>query len=280
MSHFAVMVAGQDIEELLAPYDENLETEPYLKGEVDDFSSFREHYLKIYPEDSELSDILLYEKYGEDWNSNTWKCEDGKWIEYSTYNPDSKWDWWKVGGRWSGFLKKKGSLLRVDSCLKGEVDVEGMRNETEVKKLAIYDIVHEVLSGLDLTKHISWSTFLEKKSVGVLTIDEARDTYHNQEAVKKFSEFGRSEAGRRIVGWGSEIEPFLVSREEYAQRARENAVPVFAFLDENGWHEKGDMGWWGMVSNEKPDAVWNKTFMTLFEAISDNELVTIVDCHI
>ena len=26
---------------------------------------------------------------------------------YSTYNPNSKWDWYQVGGRWSGMLKTK-----------------------------------------------------------------------------------------------------------------------------------------------------------------------------
>ena len=26
---------------------------------------------------------------------------------YSTYNPNSKWDWYKVGGRWSKILKTK-----------------------------------------------------------------------------------------------------------------------------------------------------------------------------
>lgn len=28
----------------------------------------------------------------------------GTGVEKSTYNPKSKWDWWVVGGRWTGFL--------------------------------------------------------------------------------------------------------------------------------------------------------------------------------
>ena len=26
---------------------------------------------------------------------------------YSTSNPNAKWDWWVIGGRWSNFLKLK-----------------------------------------------------------------------------------------------------------------------------------------------------------------------------
>ena len=34
MSHFAVMVIGDNVEEQLAPYDENIEVEPYFSREV------------------------------------------------------------------------------------------------------------------------------------------------------------------------------------------------------------------------------------------------------
>jgi hypothetical protein len=34
-------------------------------------------------------------------------CEEckGSGIAISTYNPNSKWDWWVVGGRWDGFVR-------------------------------------------------------------------------------------------------------------------------------------------------------------------------------
>ena len=36
--------------------------------------------------------------------------KDGNII--STYNPDSKWDWYEIGGRWSGMLLIKTSVLK------------------------------------------------------------------------------------------------------------------------------------------------------------------------
>ena len=35
----------------------------------------------------------------------------------STYNPDSKWDWWKMGGRWAGYLSGLGDVTTVDAVL-------------------------------------------------------------------------------------------------------------------------------------------------------------------
>jgi hypothetical protein len=35
------------------------------------------------------------------------ECEDcnGTGVMTSTYNPDSQWDWWQIGGRWTGVLR-------------------------------------------------------------------------------------------------------------------------------------------------------------------------------
>lgn len=71
MSHFSVAVfhkVDESIDELLAPYDENLEVEPYLNG-------------------------------------------DGI---YTTYNPNSKWDWFEIGGRFSKMLINKNTREHVD----------------------------------------------------------------------------------------------------------------------------------------------------------------------
>jgi hypothetical protein len=58
----------------------------------------------------------MYKKNGRSWNNNAWeKSEDGVWQEWSTYNSDSKWDWYTVGGRWAGLLKlKKGKTGIID----------------------------------------------------------------------------------------------------------------------------------------------------------------------
>lgn len=46
------------------------------------------------------------------------------------------------------------------------------------------------------------------------------------------------------------------------------------------WYEKGKMGWWGVVQDEKDPNQWYEEFHKLFDALPDDTLVSIVDCHI
>lgn len=71
MSHFTVLVIGPNVEKQLAPFDENLETEPYNEGEVsqNEIESFVNYYKEkgiSYPTVKEL-----YEHEGEDWNGGS-----------------------------------------------------------------------------------------------------------------------------------------------------------------------------------------------------------------
>lgn len=104
MSHFTVMVIGDDPEEQLAPFDENTPVDEYCTGEVpeEDKRQMMDFYKK--ERHSRFRSFEgCYKRYGEDWNGNRWrKGGDGIWREFSTYNPDSKWDWYVLGGRWSG----------------------------------------------------------------------------------------------------------------------------------------------------------------------------------
>lgn len=65
----------------------------------------------------------FYEEHGKDWNGNDWvkNAETGVWEAWSTYNPDSKWDWYDTMGRWSGFIKTKSGEF-VNEAMFGEID--------------------------------------------------------------------------------------------------------------------------------------------------------------
>lgn len=119
MSHYAVAVMHRpedDIEDILAPYDENMKVVPYVRftrQEAIDYA--REHYVKEGENktDEECWDIIA-KKYDDKVD------KDGN--IYSTYNKDSKWDWYQVGGRWSGALKMKGTGEEVNSAEICEID--------------------------------------------------------------------------------------------------------------------------------------------------------------
>ena len=115
MSHFTVAVihrADQNIEELLAPYDENKEVEPYVQYSRQEAI---DHARKNYKSAAGKTDEECWQMVAEDEKTD----EDGNIL--STYNPQSTWDWWTVGGRWSGMLRLKNGST-VDSARIGDID--------------------------------------------------------------------------------------------------------------------------------------------------------------
>jgi hypothetical protein len=121
-------------------------------------------------------------------------------------NPNSKWDWYVIGGRWSGLLRLKPEYkdkykspdvydtfhaghnqseedrlsegLYVDSCLKGEVDWDYMRTKAAQEAAESYDAVMEFLGHTPINK--TWKEFLKKVDNKEIAIEEARTEYYLQ----------------------------------------------------------------------------------------------------
>lgn len=162
MSHFVGLVFGFDHEELLEPYDENREVDVYVKytkdeavnvvrtkriedyewalkvlekhpnSESDWEKNHVQHAQKIIEEGFEIS----YENAWEE--AKKWGYErDDEDNLLSTYNPDSKWDWYIEGGRWGGWLLLKekdenGEPLTAIYATKNEVDWDAMKEQKRV----------------------------------------------------------------------------------------------------------------------------------------------------
>lgn len=283
MSHFTVTVFGDNLEDLLAPFDENIEMERVDEESLD---HFKKYCIKENPDESNLSMEELYKIHGNDWNNKSWEKDGDTWYKFSSYNPNSKWDWYKIGGRWTGYFKlKNGSKGNIgepgleksipengyaDILLKKDIDIEFMRNEQEEKAAIIYDkakiLIDKYGNGL-----IAWSKVMGDEKI----TEEQRNNYNNQPLVKAFKE--RTED----FGFMPDIESFMVTRKSFLQTARNSAITTFAFITSEGeWVEKGSMGWWGCVSNEKDSDVWNKVFSDYFDSLPDDTKITLVDCHI
>jgi hypothetical protein len=110
MTHFCVVVFdnGENIEKLLAPYDENIVMPEYVSHKVggEEWYRFLEYHLhdttdtqgkpkEIDKEFPKLSLEELYELKGKEWNGKDWrKNSDGIWENWTTYNPKSKYDYY------------------------------------------------------------------------------------------------------------------------------------------------------------------------------------------
>ena len=228
MSHFTVYVFskqyGNDVKDLLAPYDENKEMSPYVKYTkaqaiakvrkgIEDYKhglyaeyladpegykkkaydrAFNEerYYQHIdyleneFPKMLNWTDEECYEDEVQWYRDDDMIDDDGNLL--STYNPNSKWDWYSVGGRWDGNL---------------------------------------------------------------VTKDETK------------------------------------CDEEYISQIDWNKTPVpFAYITPDGeWHERGTMGWWAIVTDEKNHDDWESEFREAVEKMIREDkdiMVTNVDCHI
>jgi len=203
-------------------------------------------------------------------------------------NPNAKWDWYQIGGRWNGFFKIKTNGLgllgkpgiqtmdkdyeapkgdRADQAIKHDIDFDGMRAEARDEAAAKYDLVHGIVK--DLPLWLSWEKTREKFSDD---IEKARDFYWEQAGPKAL----RSNEETIWI----EADEFLCDREVYLDRAAKRAFRTFAIVHESQWYSKGRMGWWGAVHDEKDEDLWDDEFAKLLDSLPDNTLLSVVDCHI
>ena len=124
MSHFVGLCFGDNWENDLEQYYEGLEVEPYIRYTKEEaIKKAKEYHVSNYEYAVKqlASDILSLEQLNhyndivnggcslsdeEAWeNVQDWGYQvDDEGNLLSTYNPDSKWDWYSIGGRWGGVV--------------------------------------------------------------------------------------------------------------------------------------------------------------------------------
>lgn len=262
-------------------------------------------------------------------------AEEGEWFRPADEErPESRWDWWQLGGRWSGFFRLKpgaeGALGEpgafenqprpgyTDQARKRDIDFSFMRDRAGMEAGDAWDRYASVVEGTPPAT--PWREFLgriersggmprpipedlevgeiesfmeaEKHRVqqavatGAYTITQARDDYHAQPRMKAIHEHDRrmvaeKRFGECLLGFLGGPEDYADTREEHVQNARDRAVSVHALLDEKGWREQARMGWFGMTVDEEADPnAWGRAIAEYIDALPDDALLSLVDCHV
>lgn len=120
----------KELEERLAPFSEHIEVDPYvsctrekiielaksLKAEIEsgkrEKNKYNEKYLACKTD----------QDFWNAWTDNGTESEAGydeHGNELTTYNPKSEWDWYEIGGRWSGFFDENPKAVN-SNCIKIE----------------------------------------------------------------------------------------------------------------------------------------------------------------
>lgn len=250
------------------------------------------------PEGSEIKIIpfketfATFEDYAREWCGERERDPEHKRFGH-WQNPNAKWDWFQIGGRWSGFfqlkpgtkggLREKSFMLsdrpegnRADIAYKRDIAFDAMRDAAEERAAKTFDAVQKAIAGTPIAR--SWeevhTSYPDEK------IDDARKEYHAQPRVKAFVKFARSKEGSEQIDLFSAVEAFDASREQYLKQARQSSIVTFAVLKDGKWYERGEMGWWGIVSDEKDKSKWDEEFSKLLDSLPPETILTVVDCHI
>ena len=139
-----------------------------------------------------------FEDFAKDWEGMS-ERDPEKGVYGYWDNPNAKWDWFVMGGRWAGQLK-----LRP-----GKTGVVGEKIYS-TPEIAAGHVDQAIKGDLDLTE----------------------------------------------------------------------ASTTFSLLKDGVWYQRGEMGWWGVVSDRKPDEEWTGQWVELVLNLPDETLLTVVDCHI
>lgn len=366
MSHFTVLVIGDDPDEQLAPYHEFECTgvnDEYIQ-EIDKTEEYREEYesrtetllkspegelvplhddrfyrekteeeksggpfpsrqVHDVPDDWEAvekpkSETQSFAEFIEDWAGHSTVLEgekpnldgehkygytvigeDGEVIKsINRTNPNAKWDWWVVGGRWTGMLKlKEGAKGQqgdpglmtdsapegwVDSALKGDIDWEGMQYESlkraEKKWQEYQDLLQKEPVATANPKVKKWKQWWEDNSYPndsyPTTPQEDFDSLQGL-IQHHYDIHCAQEAG--VIGFFDSEVP---DHDEYIER--QSWFGTYAVVKDSEWYAKGEMGWWGISSESEDEAKeWEGSFYEQWiEPLDDDTLITIVDCHI
>lgn len=342
MSHFTVLVIGDNPEDQLQPYHEYECTG--IKDQYVKFVPAEESFEEMHKEFTEhKEDYSTFLRFVEDWYGYH---QNDKNVWGRVTNPNAKWDWYQLGGCWNGFFKlkevkklisrlpddsvicgfssselenlmklsKKNPLLFIsvtnkygdnsvavrkeveqlsndiqyqagdlgnpsllmdnfeaergtaDQAIKRNIDFEAMEKETSDNAKKEWDKVNEAWLGLPEARTWEQVREIDYKD----DIDTAREVYHAQPRVKAFKDATES--------FFADMEPYLLSRDEYVQREINESFQTYAVVKDSIWYEKGEMGWFGISSNEKSE--WNGEFKQLINSVADDELLSIYDCHI
>lgn len=320
MSHFSVLVcvdarnpadAVERLDAIMAPWDERMdvpEYRDYIKGSASNYWCVETLRKKGYiladspadPLDWNVLAAAYNTEYGSD-DDKIFVDDEGNAYTRSTYNPESKWDYWRVGGRWGGYFTPVagcpddalvsggeswdgpggefgGPALterRCDGGPKRYLDFEAMRAEKAKAAGERYDAWDDICARTPVA--LPWSHFRGLVDLGEMGIDDARARYRVQDRIV----LARQE--KFDSGWGGcVVEEFVCDREEYVALARAAAVPGYALVTLEGqWAAPGKMGWFGMSSDDVGDrAAYHAMANRYLDDLGPDRYVIALDLHI
>lgn len=210
------------------------------------------------PKETKIQEYYkTFDKFVKDYHG--YDKKDSKTGKYGYWeNPNAKWDWYSLGGRWTGFFKLKPGR-------KGESGTPGLM--TSPAEVGFVDQAYK--------RDIDFETMKEESfEKAMKTYDEFEAKFKEDPKCKTFNAY--FEYG--VYNKGSRTKFVPETRQEFL--LRQAPVLTFAVIKDGKWYERGKMGWWACVSDEKAAEDWNAEYAKLLDEVSEDTQLSIFDCHI
>lgn len=232
------------VREALEPFDENKECEPRLSMTMEEIQNKFNEIVNYKGVDEFY--VNLAHKYKDSTLEEFCNTFYGKILEedglYTTYNPDSKWDWYVIGGRWNGELPIKGRVFNEDE-LEDQYSDDVYNNYCKIKNLEL------------------------RREASEKEIKEMQERY--EEMITKGNWFKPEYYKQKYPTFE-------------AYKDNELEFSTYALLTSDGeWVEPGEMGWFGMSSaSPEEEANFINIFRDKLGKENPENYFVLVDCHI
>lgn len=221
-----------------------------------------------------------FEAWAKDWCGYDGPKPNGRYGH--TTNPNGHWDWYQIGGRWSGCFPLIPNGIGMDPARVADVApiweidkarVEATRVERRDTFLREY---RALLSGK--TFPVFEGPREKAKHIGLLRVERGPALAKAGEVILPWSAYVGATDER---GAWNDVATVVTPETLEATYGRcFHPLVAYAAVDNDGWHAPGKMGWFG-CSDDEPTAYvkWCDEFAGRFLADPSATLV-LVDCHV
>jgi hypothetical protein len=216
----------------------------------------------------------------------------------------SRWDWWSIGGRYADkFVSKDG--LSGDFVQCNDLDKDEMLRRNKAHNEEIWHAAEQeyqrfpsIANGIILSfeEHLAHFDRLYNEITVLPPIVDGKPLPFHEYASQVNKEYDAfmeqsKDQGNLVADYTSKDRictfPFemvygigrkSLTKELYV--ADTHWLTCFAYIRNGEWHERGDMGWFAYVSDEKEANAWQAEVEAMIASLEPDDWITCVDCHI
>ncbi len=214
-----------------------------------------------------------YKDYMEDYCGYIYNENEDAYGYY--INPNSFYDWYEIGGRWPYTF-----LVRSDcaSAIGGEKSWFNKDSEPPYAPDG-----YKWTAGAR-KKDIAWDVM---KQIGIQEQTELfrtlEDCFKSGKALENYFYAQITDEG--ILDWQSYLYKAGETLEQYLGRHNlgsdcQYPCSPYGFVHDAEYCSRGDMGWFGISTNEKEDVVWRDTVQHYLEGLPEDSWLVSLDCHV